>query len=337
MHPDVARASFIEQYKAENAGKAPSEREVKAYHKKAEERFSRFSVVGNIMRGEGRARYDHFLANGFPAWKGTGYYYSRYRPGTAAVLVGLVVFFGGLAHYAALQVSHRRHKDFVDRYIKHARKMAWGDSAGIPGIAGASTNGNGATGFESKPEPPAEDDQAHTWNRKQRRFQEKEAKKTGKNPKAAKVAREKGISTPIEAESTTGPVGAKKRVTAKNGKVLIVDSLGSVYVEEQTEEGATIELLLDVCILPQILSYIGILTNPQIDAIEKPTIYDTILFSAPTWVYRKSIGRFINPSEPTYEDEIEEPETLEESALDQATSVNVADSVRRGKSKPRQK
>lgn len=32
-------------------------------------------------------RYDHFYKNGVPRWRGTGYYYSRWRPG---MTVGIV-------------------------------------------------------------------------------------------------------------------------------------------------------------------------------------------------------------------------------------------------------
>ena len=79
-------------------------------------------------------------------------------------------------------------------------------------------------------------------------MQEKEARK-GKNGKAAKAARTSGISTPVEAEPTSGPRGTKKRVVAENGKVLIVDSVGNVYLEEETEEGGTHEYLLNVSVL----------------------------------------------------------------------------------------
>jgi hypothetical protein len=54
----------------------------------------------------------------------------------------------------------------------------------------------------------------------------------------------------VEAELTSGPVGAKKRTVAENGKILIVDSVGNVYLEEQTEEGQTHEFLLDVSVYP---------------------------------------------------------------------------------------
>ena len=79
----------------------------------------------------------------------------------------------------------------------------------------------------------------------------KDMKAMVRDPNAAARARRQeakneGVSTPIEAELTSGPVGAKKRTVAENGKILIVDSVGNVYLEEQTEEGQTHEFLLDV-------------------------------------------------------------------------------------------
>ena len=65
------------------------------------ERFARLGVISTILRNkEGRERYvigssqpccsqaltffnryDFFYKNGVPKWRGTGYYYSRFRPG----------------------------------------------------------------------------------------------------------------------------------------------------------------------------------------------------------------------------------------------------------------
>src|ERR1700728_4461005 len=50
--------------------------------KNVHERFSRLSVVAAILKNEeSRERYDFFFKNGVPKWRGTGYYYSRFRPG----------------------------------------------------------------------------------------------------------------------------------------------------------------------------------------------------------------------------------------------------------------
>jgi curved DNA-binding protein CbpA len=245
LHPDKARSTFINKYATTHEGKKPSTRQVNAFAKEASERFARFGVVANVLRGENRERYDYFLKNGFPKWRGTGYYYTRFRPGLGSVLFGMFVIFGGAAHYGALYVSHKRHKDFVDRYIKHARRLAWGDNLVIPGIPGVDALNGNATGADTSP-PSADEGQSMQWNRKQKRMAEKESRKASKNPKAARTAKKEGISTPVEAELTSGPIGAKKRVQAENGKVLIVDSVGNVYVEEVTEEGDHVELLLDV-------------------------------------------------------------------------------------------
>jgi hypothetical protein len=254
IHPDKARQSFVANYGRPKPGelkakgavvhKKPSSREIEKFYKQAEERYAKLSVVVNILRGENRARYDYFLKNGFPAWRGTGYYYTRFRPGLGSVLVGLFVVMGGAAHYGALYVGFKRHREFVQRYISHARQLAWGDNfSGIAGIAGI--NDIGAS--SAIPDKDSSDEQqSQQWNRKQKRQMEREQRKQGKNPKVAKIAKEKGISTPVEAELTSGPIGAKKRVVAQNGKVLIVDSVGNVYVEELSEEGQTVELLLDV-------------------------------------------------------------------------------------------
>jgi hypothetical protein len=73
-----------------------------------------------------------------------------------------------------------------------------------------------------------------------------------KKVKTVKKARSSGISTPIEAEIISGPQGAKKRIVAENGKVLIVDSVGNVFLEEETEDGTKGEFLLDVSDSPSI-------------------------------------------------------------------------------------
>ncbi|KAK0490905.1 DnaJ-domain-containing protein [Armillaria novae-zelandiae] len=60
--------------------------------KKVHERFARLGVVSTILRNaESRKRYDFFYKNGVPKWRGTGYYYSRFRPGLGSVLVFLTV------------------------------------------------------------------------------------------------------------------------------------------------------------------------------------------------------------------------------------------------------
>ncbi|CAJ0832926.1 15342_t:CDS:2 [Entrophospora sp. SA101] len=52
----------------------------------SKEKFSRLGLIGAILRNsESRERYNFFLKNGVPKWRGTGYYYNRHRPGLGTV------------------------------------------------------------------------------------------------------------------------------------------------------------------------------------------------------------------------------------------------------------
>jgi curved DNA-binding protein CbpA len=253
LHPDKARQNFINEYQKKNkkqgkapgvkATKGPSKREIDAHLKKVTASYQRLSVIANVLKGPERERYDHFLRNGFPAWRGSGYYYQRFRPGLGSVLFGVLVVMGGGMHYFALLVGWRRRREFVQRYIRHARKTAWGHETAIPGIPGV--DAVNTQQWDDKKEDKDSSDEFVPRNRREKRAMDKENKK-GKKVQAARTARVAGISTPVEAEITSGPQGAKKRIVAENGKVLIVDSVGNVFLEEETEDGMKGEFLLDV-------------------------------------------------------------------------------------------
>jgi hypothetical protein len=78
-------------------------------------------------------------------------------------------------------------------------------------------------------------------NRRQRRMQEKDSRKE-KPEKKVKAAKAKVAP----ADAPTGVTGPKKRVVAENGKILVVDAVGNVYLEQRNDEGEMQELLLDV-------------------------------------------------------------------------------------------
>lgn len=276
-HPDKVKQSFVASKTKPTKGakkpgvhvsKAPSEREISKAVKEASARFTRLSLVVNILRGEDRERYDHFVSNGFPKWRGTGYYYARFRPGLLSTLLGLFVFGGGLAHYAALLLSWKRQREFVERYIRHARKTAWGDETGIAGIPGLDS----LNGVATPPTTAGQDDEMVTLNRKQKRLQERETKKGKLEHKRSRSARRNGTGTPLETESG-GPQGQKKRVQAENGKTLLCDSVGNVYLEEEDEDGKRAEFLLDP------------------DEIRKPTFRQTVLYRLPVWVFETTKAR----------------------------------------------
>ncbi|KAF3402806.1 hypothetical protein DPV78_004443 [Talaromyces pinophilus] len=286
LHPDKVKRSFIAnssrgdgKQKGKKPGvhvsKGPSERQIANAVKEATERSARLNTVANILRGPSRERYDHFMKYGFPTWKGTGYYYSRFRPGLGSVLLGLFVAFGGFGHYIALVLSYRRQRDFMERYIRHARKAAWGDEralGGIPGLDATATATPAAAPQTEVEESPA----AMALNRRQKRMMErenrKESKKGNKSSGPSDSTPGSGTATPVS-ENVAGASGTKKRVYAENGKILVVDSIGNVFLEEETEEGEKQEFLLDV------------------DEIPRPAIRDTFVFRLPRWVYRRALGK----------------------------------------------
>jgi curved DNA-binding protein CbpA len=291
IHPDKAKQNFIaskskpskpkpgsKKKPGVRVTKGPSQKEIQLAVKEAQDRFARLGVIAEILRGPGRDRYDHFLKNGFPRWRGTGYYYTRFRPGLGSVLLGLFIVGGGAAHYGALILGWKQRRDFVERYIRRARRAAWGDEMGIPGI----DVGRGT----ATPALPAEAEGAVAMNRRQKRMMEKENKKE-KGDKKQRSSR-RGTDSPAE---QAGPRGDKKRVVAENGKILVVDSIGNVFLEEETEDGGTEEFLLDI------------------NEIPRPTIHDTILIRLPKWLYARAIGHIIGSSKA----EEESNEGLEES------------------------
>ncbi|MCJ1276781.1 hypothetical protein MMC21_004588 [Puttea exsequens] len=324
LHPDKAKQSLVaarakatskpllssaKKKPGINVNKAPSESEIQAAIKQAEKRYARLGVITEILKGPSRERYDYFLNVGFPAWRGTGYYYARFRPGLGSVLIGLFAFGGGAVHYGILYLSWKRHREFVERVIRDARKMAWGDESGIRGIPGVDGAMMGTTAAAA-PQTFAQENGAAVLNRRQKRMQERETKR---DEKKAKGKAQSGTSTPIETEPAAGPQGAKKRVVAPNGKVMVVDSVGNVFLEEEDEEGEKQEFLLDPNELP------------------KPTLRQTVLVRLPMWAYDRILGKVSRTQEDYEEAELNDLETTG-TGEEKTPKVNGA-ARRRGKGK----
>ncbi|KAI9745380.1 MAG: hypothetical protein M1835_002588, partial [Candelina submexicana] len=314
LHPDKAKQSFIasrakptssskQKKPSVHVSKAPSQAEIDNAVKLASERFARLGLVVKILKGPGRERYDHFLKNGFPRWKGTGYYYARFRPGLGSVLLGLFVVFGGAGHYGALYLSWKRQTEFVDRYIRHARRAAWGDTLGIKGIPGVDGTAAPSNSWMDREEGGA------AKNRRQRRMQEKDSKRE-KDTKRSKGLRASGTSTPVDASPAPAPRGERKKVQAENGKVLIVDADGNVFLEEVNEDGIRGEYLLDV------------------DEIPKPTIRQTALFRVPLWVFNKTAGKAMALFRKAESDDEEEEHSSSDES-DEPTSAPKANGMRK--------
>ncbi|KAJ5973969.1 hypothetical protein N7481_011179 [Penicillium waksmanii] len=330
LHPDKVKRAFIANYSKDkskstkgsqpgvNVNKGPSKREIESAVKEANIRSARLNLVANVLKGPGRERYDHFLTHGFPLWKGTGYYYNRFRPGLGSVLVGLFFVFGGAGHYGALILGWKRQREFVDRYIRQARRAAWGDELGVRGLGGGLDSIGGATAPAptSAPESGSEQQGAVAMNRRQKRMMDKENRtKEKKAPRARPApasASASGTSTPTEGGPATS-TGERKRVVAENGKVLIVDSIGNVFLEEENEEGERKEFLLDI------------------DEIHRPAITETMVFKLPVWCFNKTVGRILGSADSTLEGEEEEEVDEDAETLAETTATSNTRSRRRGK------
>ena len=109
----------------------------KSLKKQAEERFQRLSLVGNILRDQSlRRRYDYFHSKGFPRWKGTGYYYSKFRPGIIMTIMILYIIVGGI-HFVAMKISRKQDFKRLRDLKEETKKQAWGGSQ-IPPADGSS-------------------------------------------------------------------------------------------------------------------------------------------------------------------------------------------------------
>lgn len=278
LHPDKVKQQMRSKATKDKASgtnvKPPTQADIRTAVKKAGEAQARLSLIANILRGPERDRYDHFLSNGFPLWKGTDYYYNRYRPGLGTVIFGLFLLVGGGCHYLTLYMSWKRQTEFVERYIKFARDTAWGGGLGVPNVE---------TVAPAAPAPASDDEEEGPpmpTNRRERRMQEKALKKDGGRPTKKKARKAQAVT-----ETPAGPAGVRKRVVAENGKILVVDSLGNVYLEEEDEEGEVQEYLLDP------------------NELARPTFKDTAVVRVPAWFFNVTAGRFL--PQKTQEDDLD--------------------------------
>ncbi|KAH3667484.1 hypothetical protein OGAPHI_003133 [Ogataea philodendri] len=116
LHPDKVRRKD-----------GVSEKKFKRIKRKAEERFQRLSLIGSILRGDRRERYDYYLKRGFPAYTGTNYVFSKFRPGVVAS-VGVVVVLFSIVHYLMLKMNAQQQRRRVEKLIEDLKRKAFGPS-----------------------------------------------------------------------------------------------------------------------------------------------------------------------------------------------------------------
>ncbi|KAH7343241.1 DnaJ domain-containing protein [Rhizoctonia solani] len=93
--------------------------------KGAHERYARLGKINAILKGEGRDRYNFFYKNGVPKWRGTGYYYSRFRPGLGSVLFFLALLTCTLQFFVQ-KMNYARDLKRIQDLVSRAKLAAWG-------------------------------------------------------------------------------------------------------------------------------------------------------------------------------------------------------------------
>ncbi|KAI1316004.1 hypothetical protein EDD11_010529 [Mortierella claussenii] len=93
---------------------------------KTQEKYARLSSIITILRDDGkRERYNFFLKNGVPRWRGSAYLYRRHRPGFKAVCIFLVILISGfqyLASYVSYIQEKRRMSGMIEQYKEMLRE-----------------------------------------------------------------------------------------------------------------------------------------------------------------------------------------------------------------------
>ncbi|KAG0379303.1 hypothetical protein BGX24_000926 [Mortierella sp. AD032] len=92
-----------------------------------QEKYARLSSIITILRDDAkRERYNFFLKNGVPRWRGSAYLYRRHRPGFKSVVVFLFVLASGfqyLAKYVGYVQERKRMQGMIDQYKEMIREQ----------------------------------------------------------------------------------------------------------------------------------------------------------------------------------------------------------------------
>ncbi|KAI5455130.1 hypothetical protein NCC49_002401 [Naganishia albida] len=207
-------------------------------------RFARLGTITEILRDPTkRTRYDFFFKNGVPKWRGTGYYYSRFRPSIIHVVLFLVLI-SSVVHYFILRVNHRRDKQRVEYFTRAALARAGGSSSLTSGTATPVTESEPVgddkesilASIVDQVNNSPEGDATPLISKRQAKIQAREAKrdKTKKNGSATPTA--SGTATP-----TAPAVSSRRRKVrvpmvegaefSQSLELVVVD--GEVYMPEE--------------------------------------------------------------------------------------------------------
>ncbi|KAJ9097688.1 hypothetical protein QFC21_004725 [Naganishia friedmannii] len=202
-------------------------------------RFARLGTITEILRDAAkRTRYDFFFKNGVPKWRGTGYYYSRFRPSIFHVLVFLVAV-SSLIHYLILRVNYRRDQHRIEYFTRAARAKAGSSGSLTSGTATPTTEmTNGKESVlanvveqitaDTVPDEPA----APAISKRQAKMQAREAKKDKTKRDHVASPAPSGAVSPIPPPPVVNTRRRKVRVPMAEGSEYS-PSLNLVVVDDE--------------------------------------------------------------------------------------------------------
>ncbi|ORX55531.1 DnaJ-domain-containing protein [Hesseltinella vesiculosa] len=135
LKPSASQADVGRAYRKKSLKMHPDKNK---HDPKAQERFARLGKVAAILRNKSkRERYNFFYKNGVPRWRGTGYYYSRFRPGVGTAVVILILVGTGMQALAQ-KINASQEKKRILHFVQDARHNL---TLNVPKSQGAPTLG----------------------------------------------------------------------------------------------------------------------------------------------------------------------------------------------------
>ncbi len=86
--------------------------------------------LNGVVSGIGKLKILNLLVRSCSPTPGTGYYYSRFRPGLGSVLVFLAILSSGI-QYAIQLINRRRDLQRIERFVRLGKAAGYGPK-GIP-------------------------------------------------------------------------------------------------------------------------------------------------------------------------------------------------------------
>jgi hypothetical protein len=100
--------------------------------KEAAKLYALLTSINKLLRDEQtREKYDGHLKRGFPVWKGSGYYYKKYKPGVGSVFVFVLVVISFVQYtsawgiyYVKIAVAKAEHAEALAQVAAKKKKKS---------------------------------------------------------------------------------------------------------------------------------------------------------------------------------------------------------------------